>query len=117
MEVARLMRIPIELIDFHIWYLKEKGWIERLENGQLAITASGVDQVESGRLRLTPDRLLTAHVTDRERDEGMQIQSLSDPFRSMTRIGSGRGDAARIADSLEMATFHSVDYGLLPGRC
>lgn len=70
MEVARLMRIPIELIDFHIWYLKEKGWVQRLENGQLAITASGVDQVESGRLRLTPDRLLTAHVSDHENGDG-----------------------------------------------
>jgi curved DNA-binding protein len=70
MEVARLLRIPIELIDFHIWYLKEKGWIQRLENGQLAITAPGVDQVESGRLRLTPDRLLTAHGSDHEEDDG-----------------------------------------------
>jgi curved DNA-binding protein CbpA len=29
MEVARLMRIPVHLIEFHIWYLKEKGWIQR----------------------------------------------------------------------------------------
>jgi hypothetical protein len=61
MEVARLMRIPIHLVDFHIWYLKEKGWIQRLENGQFAITALGVDEVEKGRLRLNPDRLLPAH--------------------------------------------------------
>ena len=48
MEVARLMRIPIHLVEFHIWYLylKEKGWIQRLENGQLALTALGVDQAE-----------------------------------------------------------------------
>jgi curved DNA-binding protein CbpA len=70
MEVARLLRIPIELIDFHIWYLKEKGWIQRLENGQLAITASGVDQVEGGRLRLTPDRLLTAQSSQDAGGEG-----------------------------------------------
>ncbi len=69
MEVARLMRIPIELVEFHIWYLKEKGWIERLDNGLLAITALGVDQVEKGRLRLTPDRLLTGSSADDERDE------------------------------------------------
>jgi hypothetical protein len=60
MEAARLMRIPIHLVEFHIWYLKEKGWIQRLENGQLAITALGVDQAEQSRLRLSTDRLLSA---------------------------------------------------------
>ncbi len=69
MEVARLMRIPIHLIEFHIWYLKEKGWIQRLENGQFAITALGVDQAEKSRLRLSPDRLLTAQSADSKKDE------------------------------------------------
>ena len=68
MEVARLMRIPIQLIEFHIWYLKEKGWIQRLENGQFAITALSVDQAKKGRLRLNADRLLTAHGTEHQKD-------------------------------------------------
>ncbi len=80
MEVSRLLRIPIELIDFHIWYLREKGWVQRLENGQLAITASGVDQVEKGRLRLAPDRLIAAHSSDDEKDEG---RAQSEPNRSL----------------------------------
>ena len=69
MEVARLMRIPIDLIEFHLWYLKEKGWIERLENGQFALTAPGVDEIEKSRLRLSPDRLLAAQNHDPEKDE------------------------------------------------
>ena len=69
MEVARLMRIPVHLIDFHIWYLKEKGWIQRLENGQFALTVLGVDEVEKNRLKLNPDRLLTAHNSEFEKDE------------------------------------------------
>jgi curved DNA-binding protein len=69
MEVARLMRIPIHLIEFHIWYLKEKGWIQRLENGQFALTALGVDQVEKSRLRLSSDRLLAAHNSEPEKEE------------------------------------------------
>jgi hypothetical protein len=60
MEATRLMRIPIELVEFHIWYLREKGWIERLDNGMLAITAAGVDEVEKDRLQLSSDRLLPA---------------------------------------------------------
>jgi curved DNA-binding protein len=69
MEVARLMRIPIHLIEFHIWYLKEKGWIQRLENGQFALTALGVDEVEKSRLRLSSDRLLAAHNPTSEEEE------------------------------------------------
>jgi curved DNA-binding protein CbpA len=69
LEVARLMRIPIHLIEFHIWYLKEKGWIQRLENGQFALTALGVDQVEKSRLRLSSDRLLAANNSNFQKEE------------------------------------------------
>jgi curved DNA-binding protein CbpA len=69
LEVARLMRIPIHLIEFHIWYLKEKGWIQRLENGQFALTALGVDQVEKSRLRLSSDRLLAANNSNFQKEQ------------------------------------------------
>ncbi len=45
-EVARLLCKPIELVEFHLWYLKAKGWVERMDSGQLAISARGVDEVE-----------------------------------------------------------------------
>ena len=60
-EMARLLRTPVELVEFHLWYLRSKGWIERLESGMLAISALGVDEVEQSRLRLGEDRLLEAH--------------------------------------------------------
>ena len=60
LEVARLLCIPVELVEFHVWYLKAKGWVERLDTGLLAITALGVDQVEQGRLRFRKDFMLTA---------------------------------------------------------
>jgi hypothetical protein len=63
LEVARLMRVPDKLIEFHIWYLKEKGWIQRLENGKFALTAPGVDHVEESHLKLNEDRLLAADNT------------------------------------------------------
>ena len=85
MEVARLMRIPVHLIEFHIWYLKEKGWIQRLENGQFALTALGVDEVEKSRLRLNSDRLLTAHSSDSEKDEWKKD---SEPLRSFPALDS-----------------------------
>lgn len=57
-EMARLLRVPVELVEFHLWYLREKGWVQRIETGQLAISAAGVDTIESTRLRLPPDHLL-----------------------------------------------------------
>jgi curved DNA-binding protein CbpA len=61
LDIARLLHMPPELMEFHLWYLKAKGWVERLETGHLAITAAGVDQVEENRLQLNPDRLLGEH--------------------------------------------------------
>jgi curved DNA-binding protein CbpA len=44
LELERLSGCPREHLEFHLWYLKENGWIFRLENGLLAITVSGVDK-------------------------------------------------------------------------
>ncbi len=44
-ELERLSGIPREHLEFHLWYLKEKGWIKTLDNGQIAITVEGIDRV------------------------------------------------------------------------
>ena len=41
-ELERLSGCPREHLEFHLWYMKAKGWIGRLENCMLAITAEGV---------------------------------------------------------------------------
>ena len=43
-ELERLSGCPPEHLDFHLWYLKAKGWISAGEDGLLAITVSGVDR-------------------------------------------------------------------------
>jgi curved DNA-binding protein CbpA len=74
-EMARLIGKPFELVDFHLWYLKAKGWVERLDTGHLAISALGVDQVEQSRLRLRNDRLLTAEA-DGEKEQSRSAADL-----------------------------------------
>ena len=69
-EMARLLRIPVELVEFHLWYLREKGWVQRIDTGQLAITAVGVDSIESSRLRLPADHLLEARSVPRNGHNG-----------------------------------------------
>ena len=57
-DLERVMDLPHEQMAFHLWYLREKGWIQRLDTGLLAITAEGVDQVEQRRVQLEPGRLI-----------------------------------------------------------
>jgi curved DNA-binding protein CbpA len=45
LELERLLGCPEDQIRFQLWYLREKGWIQRLENGKLAISVAGVDRV------------------------------------------------------------------------
>lgn len=45
LDLERMLECPEEHMRFHVWYLKENGWIRRTESGTLAITASGVDLV------------------------------------------------------------------------
>jgi curved DNA-binding protein CbpA len=46
-ELERLSGCPREHLEFHLWYLKAKGLIGRIENGMFAITVEGVDRANS----------------------------------------------------------------------
>ncbi|MCX5917629.1 MAG: DnaJ domain-containing protein [Deltaproteobacteria bacterium] len=59
-QMEKLLEVPEKYLEFHIWYLREKGWIQRVENGGFAITVSGVDAVIENDLPLKKDRLLPA---------------------------------------------------------
>ena len=61
-ELERLLGCPAEHLEFHVWYLKEKGWIKRTESGTLAITVEGVDRANSERV-LRPKLLTDKHQT------------------------------------------------------
>ena len=51
MTIEKEMDISEEMLNFHLWFFREKGWIKREEDGGLAITASGVERVEAGKIR------------------------------------------------------------------
>jgi curved DNA-binding protein CbpA len=57
-ELEQLLGCPAEHLEFHVWYLKEKGWIKRIESGTLAITLEGVDRAN------TEHRSITKFLTD-----------------------------------------------------
>jgi curved DNA-binding protein CbpA len=59
LQLERLTGCPHEMLDFHLWYLRDKGWIMRMENGSVAITADGVDQCLLNHQRGGVQKLLT----------------------------------------------------------
>jgi len=58
-RLEKLLEWPEKILEFHIWYLKEKGWIQRMDTGGYTITASGVDVIEEDGNILRKERLLT----------------------------------------------------------
>jgi curved DNA-binding protein CbpA len=57
-HLERMLAVPREHLDFPLWYLKKRNYLEVLENGLLAISVDGVDKLGSGDLALPADRLL-----------------------------------------------------------
>ncbi|PZF77579.1 J domain-containing protein [Aestuariivirga litoralis] len=57
-ELERIFGCKIENLEFHLWYLKAKRWIERLENGMFSITVEGIDHINSEHNRKTTTMLL-----------------------------------------------------------
>lgn len=58
-DLERLLDCPAEHLEFHLWYLKEKGWIEKTETGTIAITVAGVDHANSQHHHKPASKLLT----------------------------------------------------------
>jgi hypothetical protein len=57
-RMEKLLGWPEAALEFHVWYLKEKGLLRRTDSGGYAITADGVDAVEAQGLRAGPGLLL-----------------------------------------------------------
>ena len=60
-EIEERMGFPRDYLDFTLWYLQKKGYLIKADNAQYALTADGVDFVESERAKLPIlNRLLTS---------------------------------------------------------
>ena len=46
-SLEELTGVPIDVLEFHMWFFREKGWIIREESGTLSISAAGVDKIEA----------------------------------------------------------------------
>jgi curved DNA-binding protein CbpA len=76
-QLEKLLSCPPEYLEFHIWYLKEKQYVERTDQG-FAITADGIDYAEQSRALITAERLLPEKASP---DEGPVSIGPSSEFR------------------------------------
>lgn len=60
-ELEMKMGFPRDYLDFTTWYLTRKGYITKADNSDFALTAEGVDFVETQRVNIPVlDRMLTS---------------------------------------------------------
>ena len=59
MHLERLLGVDREHLNFPLWYLKERGLVEVLETGLMAISVDGIDKLGTKELSLPAHRLLT----------------------------------------------------------
>lgn len=59
-----MLGCPRQHLEFPIWYLRQRGYVERLGNGYMAITADGIDKLGSDDLALPADRLIADSSAD-----------------------------------------------------
>ena len=60
-EIEKRMGFPRDYLDFTTWYLTKKGYITKADNSDFALTAEGVDFVESQRSHIPVlNKLLTS---------------------------------------------------------
>ena len=71
-----MLGVPQQHLEFPIWYLKKRAYIELAENGQLGITADGIDKLLTNEFCLPLNRLLTPATTLTHTDDRPESPSL-----------------------------------------
>ena len=68
-ELEDLLGCPRDHLEVGLWYLKQRGWVERGDNGRYEITVEGFEEAENHGVWPVPkDRLLTPGRTFRMGD-------------------------------------------------
>lgn len=83
-EIEHRMGFPRDYLDFTTWYLTKKGFVTKADNSDFALTAEGVDYIESQRARIPVlNRLLTSGNVVAKVDMpqgGVKVDSISTNF-------------------------------------
>jgi len=58
LNLEKMLGVPREHLEFPMWYLKKRGWIEILDTGERAITVDGIDKLNTKEMTVADNRLL-----------------------------------------------------------
>jgi len=86
-ELENYFEVAEGQLDFHLWYLKEKGWIAPTESGKFAITIDGVDWIAYQDRLFRKDRLIEGGIEE-ENAPGASDYSGEAPLGSL-RVVAG----------------------------
>jgi len=107
LDLERLLDCPQDHMEFHLWYMKQKGWLDRLDNGTLAITVDGVDYLNREEIPwVSPERRLRAPAAEAAtpREAG--------PIGESERPGAGGAPHENGAAPHEPAAQPTASYGV-----
>lgn len=104
-SLEKLLGVPRQHLEFPIWYLRQRGWVETLDTGQYGITVSGVDKLADRELALPEDRLLAASsVAGLKPEDGNSLEGTPGRPRSLGESTRAAAEAAAAAEApAEMA--------------
>lgn len=70
--LENMLGCPEQHMNYHVWYLKGRGWLVRADDGKLAITVTGVDALQNQWSEMNEEQerpLIEAPWQDRQRAE------------------------------------------------
>lgn len=70
LHLEEMLGVPREHLEFPIWYLKRRGYVETLTSGMYAITVEGIDSLHEGEMEVPDNRLLSAAAVDDDFEPG-----------------------------------------------
>lgn len=77
-QLQSLLGCPQEDLDFHLWYLKEKGFVSVTDEGTFAITIQGIDHIISHSRGRQAETLLLAPARSAPADAATEAPEGSD---------------------------------------
>jgi len=93
-HLERMLGVPREHLEFPLWYLKQRGWIQVLDTGEQAITVEGIDTINTKDLSLPDNRLLAEAPSAEEADsEDDVVVNLIQTLEGLEREIHGAGRA------------------------
>jgi len=72
MAILKMLNVTEHVLEFHLWYFREKGLIKRYESGGYTITVEGVDQIDETEMRLASQLRITS-VSNSTADQGAMV--------------------------------------------